>query len=320
MDENKKRPSGHSKNKEEARFGKWINTQQQNYKKKKEAMKDEDKYNLWTQFIQEYLSNSAISTSTETAEQEKKTIIIKKRSKKSTKLSIQIPVVPIPNPNPNIPNPDPTQPKAPYPFKSQLSTLHQRYKTLTSRNLHEEFQSNPEKWHEYHAIAEQNETTFHPQDIPRNRLISWLDKEEPFDYQVKVADLGCGKAQISRYFSAAGDQRYQFINYDHIASATDIHSCDIAHIPLPANSVRICILSLAMWGANCADYLAEAYRVLGNGGILYISEPTKRWTEEGGDAPADKLQSLLEGHGFIITDKQIDKFCLFRAMKNKRKI
>jgi hypothetical protein len=75
-----------------------------------------------------------------------------------------------------------------------------------------------------------------------------------------------------------------------------------------------------MWGANCADYLAEAYRVLGNGGILYISEPTKRWTEEGGDAPADKLQSLLEGHGFIITDKQIDKFCLFRAMKNKRKI
>lgn len=80
-----------------------------------------------------------------------------------------------------------------------------------------------------------------------------------------------------------------------------------------------------MWGANCADYLGEVYRVLGNGGILYIAEPTKRWTseerktaEEEGLEYAGKLRQLLIRYGFIITDEVVDKFCLFRCMKQKK--
>ena len=35
-------------------LGIWICTQQQNYKKKVNAMKDQEKYSLWTIFLEEY--------------------------------------------------------------------------------------------------------------------------------------------------------------------------------------------------------------------------------------------------------------------------
>ena len=36
--------------------------------------------------------------------------------------------------------------------KSEISTLHQRFKSMTSANLHKEFHDNPTSWHNYHAI------------------------------------------------------------------------------------------------------------------------------------------------------------------------
>ncbi len=45
IDENKKRPYEKLKNNEEKQLGKWVSTQTQNYKNKKESMKDEIKYN-----------------------------------------------------------------------------------------------------------------------------------------------------------------------------------------------------------------------------------------------------------------------------------
>jgi ubiquinone/menaquinone biosynthesis C-methylase UbiE len=111
------------------------------------------------------------------------------------------------------------------------------------------------------------------------------------------------------------------MNYDHVSSNDTIVSCDISQLPLEETSVEICILSLAMWGSNCHQYITEAHRVLESGCKLYIIEPTKRWSEQdanGNIVPGKesiKLQTLLEETGFQIIEQSIEKFCLFICIK-----
>jgi len=209
--------------------------------------------------------------------------------------------------------------------KSELSVLHQRYKTLTSQNLQKEFQGSPELWHQYHAISEENEKSFPDEGIPRNKIIQELTEIKGKRTR-SVVDMGCGKAQIADHFT--NDSRFTFINYDHVSSKENVLVQDISNTGLEDDSVEICILCLAMWGSNCHDYVREAYRILESGGKLYIMEATKRWTSEAteseattseclteGGAPADKLKVLLENSGFQIAKSSIEKFCLFVCTK-----
>lgn len=202
--------------------------------------------------------------------------------------------------------------------KSELSVLHQEYKTLKSKKLHKKFQDDPQLWTDYHDIAEANEESFPQEEIPRNRAIQYLAKIKTKRAK-RVVDMGCGKAQIAAYFK--DDTRFHFTNYDHVALNSTVESCDISNMPLEDDSVEICILSLAMWGSNCKEYIKEAYRVLESGGKLYIVEPTKRWSEkdENGNIiegkEACKLKHKLEKYGFTIRSESIEKFCMFICEK-----
>jgi ribosomal RNA-processing protein 8 len=202
--------------------------------------------------------------------------------------------------------------------KSEISILHQRYKTLKSENLYVEFNQHPELWNVYHNISEENERSFPEESIPRNRIIQELNKIKTKRTRL-IVDMGCGKGQISQHF--ANDPRFQFINYDHISSNNTIISCDISKTPLEENMVEICILSLAMWGSNCKEYVKETNRILESGGKLYIIEPTKRWSEQdeyGNIIPykeGNKMKVLLEESGFKIVEQSIEKFCMFICIK-----
>ncbi len=204
--------------------------------------------------------------------------------------------------------------------KSQMEILHQRYKTLSSTNLNKEFNENKKLWNEYHEMSEQNEESFPQEGIPRNRIIEELEKQKTKRTKT-VVDMGCGRAQLSKYFNHKKDTRFQFINYDHVSSNENIISCDISKVPLEDNSVEIAILSLALWGSNCESYISEAHRILESNGLLYIMEATKRWSEkdenhnlisgeEGG-----KLKKKLEENGFQITSSKIEKFSMFICIK-----
>jgi hypothetical protein len=197
--------------------------------------------------------------------------------------------------------------------KSKLSILHQQYKTLKSCNLQQMFKETPQLWNEYHQIVEENEQTYPEDGIPRNRIIQQLHKIKTKRTK-EVVDMGCGKAQIALHFK--DDNRFHFTNYDHISSNELITECDISSLPLDDNSVEICILSLAMWGSNCHDYIKEANRILESNGKLYIIEPTKRWTEKQDQVDqANKLRELLTVNGFSIVEESIDKFALFMCVK-----
>jgi ferredoxin len=77
-----------------------------------------------------------------------------------------------------------------------------------------------------------------------------------------------------------------------------------------------------MWGSNCEEYIQEALRILESNGLLYIIEPTKRWSDkdENGNIiegkEGSKLTNLLENNGFHIKTQCIKKFCLFVCIKN----
>ena len=58
----------------------------------------------------------------------------------------------------------------------------------------------------------------------------------------------------------------------------------------------VVILSLAMWGSNCKEYIYEANRILDENGVLLIIEATTRWTKDG----PNRLVELLEDNNFTI--------------------
>ena len=304
--ENKRKPS--SKNENEKQLLKWLYHQTENYKKKSRSMNYPEIYTQWTKFLEEYKKyfNNIPDLKVE-PEEETMFITLKPKAKKSMKLK-----------EPTTKEPKETQEQRKQRTESELSTLHQRYKTLTSQNLQKEFQETPELWHKYHAISEENEKSFPEESIPRNRIIQELTEIKGKRTR-SVVDMGCGKAQIAEYF--ANDKRFTFINYDHVSSNENVLVQDISRTPLEDDSVDMCILCLAMWGSNCRDYIKEAYRILESGGKLYIMEATKRWSEqdEYGNIvlykKGDKMKVLLEESGFKIVEQSIEKFCMFICIK-----
>jgi len=317
---NKKRPRQSNRSnidETERHHGKWLSHQLSNYKTKSQSMKDPEIYSQWTQFLEEYKQYFDNTTYDNTVEEEttkpKKSMKLKEPSSKKETIE-----------------------QRKHRTESELSVLHQRYKTLTSQNLQKEFQETPELWYQYHAISEENEKSFPEESIPRNKIIQEMTEIKGKRTR-SVVDMGCGKAQIADHF--ANDKRFSFINYDHVSSKQNIEVKDISNTGLEDHSVEICILCLAMWGSNCHDYVREAYRILESGGKLYIIEATKRWTSVATESvatesvaesvtesvaenlvevePADKLKKLLEESGFQIDSKKssVEKFSLFVCTK-----
>ena len=189
---------------------------------------------------------------------------------------------------------------------SPLSALHQRYKTLASRTLAAEFAADPGAWHAYHALAEKNEAS----RVPRDAVIRKMGELKSRRAK-RVVDMGCGKAWIARHFF--GDARFAFTNFDHVAVDALVTPADISAVPLDDDSVEIAILCLAMWGSNCATYVAEAARVLETNGLLYVVEPTRRWLND--DGAEHRLRALLVSTGFRVMEEDVQKFSLFVCSK-----
>ena len=303
--DNDKRPSNKSKNKLEKELGVWMTYTNGRYKTKEKGMKNEERYNLWTTFLEEYEEyfNNSDTQSVASSEIEEGTIAIIPTKSMKLKQSVK--------------KEEAVKQKRER-VKTEISQLHQKYKTMKSENLHKEFNENQELWNNYHEISEENEKSFPEHEIPRNRVITELNKIKTKRTKL-VVDMGCGKGHISSYFS--NDKRFQFINYDHVSSNDTTISCDISKLPLEEDAVEICILSLAMWGSNCKEYVKEANRILESGGKLYIIEPTKRWSEQDENKniiegkEGNKMKLLLEENGFQIVEQSIEKFCMFVCIK-----
>tara|TARA_B110000971_G_scaffold105123_1_gene107922 strand:+ start:55 stop:723 length:669 start_codon:yes stop_codon:yes gene_type:complete len=198
--------------------------------------------------------------------------------------------------------------------KSEISVLHQKYKTMTSQNLNTYFKEDSSKWEEYHKISKDNEESFPEDEIPRNKMIRYLENL-PGEKTKVIVDLGCGFAEINEHFKT--DKRFTFHNFDHVSSNESVISRDIKNTELGDYSVDIAIFCLAMWGSNCKDYISEAHRILDTGGTLLIVEAFKRWNKELDQVgkPINKLIKLLVKNNFTIKQNIEQKFMFIECMK-----
>jgi len=304
IDVNDKRPPDSSKDTDTKQLGKWISHQLTNYKtKKNRILKNEDVRKSWESFVTDdkysmyfskYTKENELVKKPPTKKDMSKPIIIPKKSSQEIKAE--------------------RQQRA----KSEISVLHQKYKTLTSQNLNTYFKENPEKWDEYHKISKDNEESFPEDEIPRNKMIKYLENI-PGKKQKIIADLGCGFAEINQHF--VNNPRFTFHNLDHHSSCELVVERDIKDTGLDDYDIDVVILSLAMWGSNCEDYLKEAHRILDTGGILLIAEPYKRWNKEidEADKPINRLVKLLGENDFIIKKIEEEKFMFIVCVKNERK-
>jgi superfamily II DNA or RNA helicase len=290
MDENGKKPNQRAKNPEEKVLCRWICTQIKNYTKKQNIMKIPEIYDTWTQFINDPKYSQYFQT-TKTIKDMSKPEIKPKKTEGETKEQKQQRV------------------------QNQLSQLHQEYKIKNSENLNNYFKEHPEKWVEYHKIAKDNDESYPKEEIPRNKMINYLENL-PGKKEKIIADLGCGFAEINQHFQE--HQRFKFHNFDHHSDNELVISKDIKNTELEDYSIDIAILSLAMWGSNCKEYLEEAYRILDTGGTLLISEPYKRWNKDldPDGNPINRLVKLLEQNNFTIIDNLEQKFMFIECRKN----
>lgn len=192
--------------------------------------------------------------------------------------------------------------------KSEISILHQKYKTMNSQTLHKHFEDFTDDWSTYHKISEENEETFPDEEIPYKKIIEYLENI-PGKKAKDIADLGCGKARVCEHFSES--ERFKFINMDHVSCNDLVVKQDIKDTGLDDYSMDIVILSLAMWGSNKNDYITEANRILDENGVLLIIEPTDRWTKDG----PNKLVKLLEDNNFTIKNIDEKKFMFIECIK-----
>jgi len=289
IDTNGKRPRDRSKNPEEKLLGSWIGTQQNNYTKKQQIMKTPEIYDMWTEFVNDSRYSKYFNT-TKKKDMSKPEIIPKK-----TDNEIKV--------------------ERPQRSLSELSKLHKEYKTKNSQNLNTYFKEHPEKWKEYHKISKENEESFIEEELPRNKMIKYLENLPGKKHKV-VADLGCGFAEINQHFK--DNSRFTFHNFDHISANDYVISRDIKNTGLDDYSVDNAILSLAMWGSNCKEYLKEAHRILDTGGTLLIAEAYKRWNKEldEHENPINRLVKLLEENNFTIIKNIENKFMFIECRKN----
>ena len=344
----RKRPSKKSKNGDEKRIGEWVYKQNQNYKTTPEqslyGMKNQDKWNIWTDTLNdpEYkyafknstrltlsptLSPTSLTlpASTQPKQENNCTSILKSGDNKGKACGkkncgvhnkqVQKPMtLYLPQPQSII---SVSEPRAPRP-QSQLSLLHKEYKTLRSDNLATKFREQPQLWHEYHRISDANEATFPDGQVPYQRVISFLNTHLATFHPKKqktIVDMGCGTARVQQAF--ANRPNLTFHNLDHISCDERVTVADISHTGLEDGDADVVILCLAMWGSNKEEYISEAFRLLDPNGRLIIVEPSKRWMDETGH----RLREMLIRHGFVIVQEevmdgdQVHKFSLFVVKK-----
>ena len=128
-----------------------------------------------------------------------------------------------------------------------------------------------------------------------------------------ILHLGCGMiAKIREHFQE--NPLCNVRSFDHVSMSSKVETCDITHLPVEDESAMIVVLSQAMLGSNCKDYLREAYRVLDEFGRMYIAELTEKWTPKG-SRPSFQLLELLVECGFSVTDQFHGKFTVFDCVK-----
>ncbi|XP_074672772.1 ribosomal RNA-processing protein 8 isoform X1 [Strix aluco] len=146
--------------------------------------------------------------------------------------------------------------------------LNEQLYTCTSREAARLFQSDPEAFEIYHRGFAQQVGRW--PEHPVNLIVRWLRRRPA---SLVVADFGCGDCKI------ASSVRNKVHSFDLVPLSPLVTVCDMAEVPLAAESVDVAVFCLALMGTNLQEILEEANRVLKPGGTLMVAEVASRFED-----------------------------------------
>ncbi|SPJ10300.1 rRNA processing and telomere maintaining methyltransferase, putative [Plasmodium sp. DRC-Itaito] len=106
---------------------------------------------------------------------------------------------------------------------------------------------------------------------PVSIIIKHLKKY--FNKNNKIADLGCGEAEIARTLDGWHVNSFDLIQYNHYVTP-----CNITQLPLNNNSYDCFVLSLSLMNTDWPKIIFESVRCLKKGATLIIAEVVSRFT------------------------------------------
>ncbi|ELU01616.1 hypothetical protein CAPTEDRAFT_5896 [Capitella teleta] len=180
--------------------------------------------------------------------------------------------------------------------------LNEQLYTIPGNEAFDLFVDDPQSFELYHH-GYQSQVSKWPLN-PVDLMIEYLRKK-PAD--LNVADFGCGEAKIAQ------SVKNPVQSFDLVALNDHVTACDIADVPLLDESVDVGVFCLSLMGTNCSEYLAEANRVLVNGGKLLVAEVKSRFEKIG--SFVRKMRKI----GFNLLDTKKSKY-LFVLQKDDNKM
>ncbi|XP_039560213.1 LOW QUALITY PROTEIN: ribosomal RNA-processing protein 8 [Passer montanus] len=146
--------------------------------------------------------------------------------------------------------------------------LNQQLYTGTSRDAARLFRADPAAFHLYHRGFERQVRRW--PERPVQRIVRYLRRRPA---SLVVADFGCGDCTL------AASVKNQVHCFDLVPLSPRVTVCDMAKVPLAAESVDVAVFCLALMGTNLQEILGEANRVLKLGGTLLVAEVASRFED-----------------------------------------
>nr|XP_009680678.1 PREDICTED: ribosomal RNA-processing protein 8 [Struthio camelus australis] len=153
-------------------------------------------------------------------------------------------------------------------LSARFRYINQQLYTSSSQEAAQLFQNDPEAFQIYHRGFAQQVGRW-PEN-PVHRIVRYL-RQRPAS--LVVADFGCGDCKI------ANSIRNKVHSFDLVALSPLVTVCDMAKVPLAAESVDVAVFCLALMGTNLQEILEEANRVLKQGGTLMMAEVASRFED-----------------------------------------
>jgi len=176
-----------------------------------------------------------------------------------------------------------------------LSEWHRMFMVSHSSTMHERLQSNPQEWHEYHALYRAMRQNW--SEVPFE-VISKKLQDRP-DWI--IGDFGCGEALLAKRLLN------KVYSIDHVAVDGTVIPCDMAHTNLENSSLDVVVFSLSLTGTNIEDYVKEAHRVLKPNGFVYVAEVKDK---------GEVVSSILKAVGFtLVREEPRNSFTYLQALK-----
>uniref|UniRef100_A0AC34RIB9 Ribosomal RNA-processing protein 8 n=1 Tax=Panagrolaimus sp. JU765 TaxID=591449 RepID=A0AC34RIB9_9BILA len=173
---------------------------------------------------------------------------------------------------------------------SKFRYLNEQLYTMSSKDASNIFAEDRDAYTIYHKGYRQQAMKW-----PVNPVDKIIEKLKKFPEGTVVADLGCGDAKIANVLG----EHLEVNSFDFVANNANVIACDMAHLPLEAESVDVVVFCLSLMGTNLSDFLREANRILKEGGRVFIAEVWSRFSN------LKKFLEALQKLGFSVIEEKL---------------